>query len=97
MLYNQGTAPGLNYLWAHTYGHDIHGDPTKNRFVEHTPQCVVLDWKMKAAIIPKDYDEDGDVHFNVIPDPKLQDLLNLQSGDEMVVEVICWNKPSTEL
>ncbi|MGA9845618.1 MAG: hypothetical protein WBQ25_25235 [Nitrososphaeraceae archaeon] len=50
---------------------------------------------MKAAIIPKDYDEDGDVHFNVIPDPKLQDLLNLQSGDEMVVEVICWNKPST--
>ena len=52
---------------------------------------------MKAAIIPKDYDEDGDEHFNVIPDPKLQDLLNLQSGDEMVVEVICWNKPSTQL
>ena len=35
---------------------------------------------MKAAISAKDYDEDGDVHFNVIPDPKFHDLLNLQSS-----------------
>jgi hypothetical protein len=80
----QGSCPNMKYLWDHTYDH--------RRLVEHKPECVVLEGKMGNIHTGEG---DGDLHFSVTPDSKFSDILNKANNGEMVVEIICWDKPGS--
>ena len=79
-----GSCPNENFLWQHTYDH--------RRFIEQNPSCVIL--KGIVNNDPRSDDGDGDLHFNVTPDNGYKDLMNSNNTKGMVVEIICWVKPT---
>ncbi len=82
----KGNCPNINFLWEHTFEH--------RRFAELSP-CVVLEGVINND--PKISDEgDGDFKFDVTPDKGFEDLKNPSNGKGMVIEIICWTKPSAD-
>jgi hypothetical protein len=88
-----GKCPVMEFLWKHTFGAGLITTQNHSRLQELTPACVILEGVINDD--PKDPEGDGDLHFNVTPDPGFEDLLDKKTNKKgMVVEIICWDKPN---
>jgi len=98
----KGSCPNMTFLWEHTYGAATHGknhaSPNQghSRLTEHSPACVVFEGHVSGT--PKDFEGDGDLHINVVPDGNKGNdnwqLLNVNNTKGLVVEIICWDTPN---
>jgi hypothetical protein len=84
----------MEFLWKHTYGAGVLSSPqATSRLQPLTSDCVILEGVINNN--PADPEGDGDLHFNVTPDPGFTDLLDKKNNTKgMVVEIICWDKPN---